>query len=168
MCDNYLEMVKSRRYGDHGPDAAGSANATLLCALSVLNRMFALYLPFAAEEVWSWWQAGSVHKAPWPDVAGIDRVSPPDARALRAFDRGVEVVSEIRRQRSLENRGPKARVELAEVGWDDSAIALLRELDVDVRTATGVDRFEYAAGADRLSLKLRFAEEPAPSSDVRA
>jgi valyl-tRNA synthetase len=168
LCDNYLEMVKSRRYGDHGPDAAGSANATLLCALSVLNRMFAPYLPFASEEVWSWWQTGSVHKTSWPDVGEIDRVSVPDARAQLAFDRGVELVSEIRRQKSLENRGPKVRIEVADVGWDDAAIGLLRELDVDLRTATAVDRFEYAAGADRLSLKLRFAEEPAPSSDVRA
>ena len=117
LCDNYLEMVKSRRYGDHGPEAAGSANASLLCALSVLNRLFAPYLPFAAEEVWSWWRPGSVHTASWPAVHEIDAVAAADADAQRALDAAIEVLGEIRRVKSIEKRPLKARIETAEVRW---------------------------------------------------
>ena len=167
LCDNYLEMVKSRRYGDHGEEAAGSANATLRCALSVLNRLFAPYLPFAAEEVWSWWQPGSVHRAPWPDAAEIDRVSLPDPRSQRALESAIEVLGEIRRVKSVEKRPLKARIESASVHWSGDSIALLRQVEIDLRTAAGVDRFEYAEGEERLSLALTFAPEDRPG-EVRA
>jgi len=168
LCDNYLEMVKSRRYGDHGPEAAGSANATLLCTLSILNRLFAPYLPFATEEVWSWWKNGSVHSARWPDVAEIDVLSAPDDEARRALDAAIDVLGEIRRVKSIEKRPLKAKIDLAVVRWSDEAIGLLQGVEADLRTAAGVDRFEYQAGDERLSTTLTFAPEGGVPGEPRA
>jgi valyl-tRNA synthetase len=61
FCDDYLELVKSRRVRRLRHERAASANSAMLVALSTLLRLFAPFLPFVTEEVWSWWRPGSVH-----------------------------------------------------------------------------------------------------------
>lgn len=80
--DDYVELIKDRAYGARGEAEQASVLAALATTLDAVLRLFAPFLPFATEEVWGWWRAGSVHRAEWP---GTDHLS----EAVRGADAGV-------------------------------------------------------------------------------
>ena len=114
FCDDYLELVKGRRYGDFTPEGAASANSAMLVAQSTLLRLFAPFLPFVTEEVWSWWRPGSVHNATWPTAEEVvESIGGHDANAVQVFEKTRAALGEIRRIKALEKRPVKAVIERA-------------------------------------------------------
>jgi len=151
FCDDYLELVKTRAYGD--PDDAGtaSARAALALALSVQVRLLAPFLPFVTEEVWSWWLAGSVHRAPWPTVEaeilpalGKGRV--PGASPV--LDIATEVLGAIRREKTTQKRSMRARVDRLTVGDTARQLGFLRQAEGDLKDAGGVDHLLFEEGGE--------------------
>jgi valyl-tRNA synthetase len=105
FCDDYIELVKRRRAGEDA--AAASASRASLEALSTLLRLLAPFLPFTTEEVWSWWQPGSIHRAAWPDARDIMRLAgdvAPDAPIVEIAV-ASEVTAMIRAARSAHKLG---------------------------------------------------------------
>lgn len=74
FCDNYLELVKDRAYNrdsQFSTEDCESARCALALGVDAFVRLFAPVLPYATEEVWSWYAAGSVHTANWPEAAPL-------------------------------------------------------------------------------------------------
>ncbi|HSL20964.1 MAG TPA: valine--tRNA ligase [Vicinamibacterales bacterium] len=159
FCDNYLELVKSRRYGDQGPEAAASANAAMMIAVDTFLRLFAPFLPFVTEEVWSWWRDGSVHRAAWPSAETIVRaIGTEDDRAAAALEFGAQVLSEVRKRKSEEQRPLRAPVARASVRDTAERIALLDSVRADVTAAGFIHRID-AREAPEFSVEVELAAE---------
>jgi valyl-tRNA synthetase len=154
FCDDYLELVKGRRYGEQGDSAAASANSALTAALSVLLRLFAPFLPFVTEEVWSWWQDGSVHTSAWPERNELDTLLSRDSAQLRQADQQVyewatQVLFEIRRQRSEAKQPLRVPITRVTIRAEPTAVALMPEVEADLKSALRVQQFECMAGEPR-------------------
>jgi len=158
FCDNYLELIKARRYGDHGEAGAGSANRAMLVALDVLLRLFAPFLPFAAEEVWSWWRDGSIHRAPWPEADDVARVSGgDDDEGVLAVEVAAQVLSEVRKAKSEAQRPLKTPVRRVRVSGPDATLAALALVETDLRAAGNIERIETGP-AEALVVDTELAE----------
>jgi valyl-tRNA synthetase len=159
FCDDYLELVKSRRYGEQGPAAAASANTALHAALSSMLRLFAPYLPFVTEEVWSWWQSGSVHRTAWPSRAELIAVAGgEDDRGVVALEAVSLVLGEIRKKKSEEKRPLKTSARLVKVTDAADRVELLEETRADLLAAGLIERLELATGDFAVDVELAQAE----------
>jgi valyl-tRNA synthetase len=123
FCDDYIELVKERAYGGDS-----SARAALRTALDVLLRLFAPVLPFATEEVWSWWREGSVHRAPWP--------KPPAVTGDRALSALTSVaLGQIRKAKSDRRLSMRAEVSTVEIRGSAADLAVLEAGLPDLKAA---------------------------------
>jgi valyl-tRNA synthetase len=151
--DDYLELVKGRAYGGHGPEAAGSAIASLRFALDVLLRLFAPFLPYATEEVWSWWRRGSIHRAPWPTTEAFRVGGEPVVYEVAAWALG-----EVRKAKALAKRSLRADVQRLVVRDTPERLKVLQGVERDVAEAGKVLSIEYAEATEP-SVEVSLAPE---------
>ena len=146
FCDDYLELVKSRAYGQSegsGDPGTASARAALAGALAVLLRLLAPILPFVTEEVWSWWQVGSIHTAGWPTVDELgqggtagDGVDPATDTVLEAdtvLEVAADVLGLVRRAKTTAKRSMRAPVARLTVTDTAARLDALAAAEGDVR-----------------------------------
>ena len=162
--DDYLELVKQRAYGASGAEAAGSAVGALRAALEVLLRLFAPFLPYVTEEVWSWWREGSVHRASWPAAAEVDQASGGDAD-LGVYEVAAAVLTAVRKEKALAKVSLKMPVESITVRDTQDRLRLMSLAAGDLREAGNIRAIEQAE-ADAFSVETVLAEPDPPADDA--
>ncbi|HEY1818702.1 MAG TPA: valine--tRNA ligase, partial [Trebonia sp.] len=159
FCDDYLELVKTRAYGA-GPGGA-SARSALRVALSVLLRLFAPFMPFVTEEVWSWWQEGSVHATAWPlagPAADADDIGDAgDAGDPAVLATAAAVLGQVRKAKTTAKLSIRAEAARVVVRGPDEAV--VRASESDLREAGNIADFSFEHGPDgELTTEVTLAE----------
>jgi valyl-tRNA synthetase len=140
FCDDYVELVKVRAYRGANDPGAQSAVAALNLALSALQRLFAPMLPFVTEEIWSWWQDGSIHNAPWPTSNALG------ATGVDILDPVCEVLAVIRRAKTEAKTSQRTPVAVATVTADATFIAAVQTGQADLIDAGTVENLRFVEG----------------------
>jgi valyl-tRNA synthetase len=168
FCDDYLELVKSRRYGAQGPEPAGSANSALIAALSVLLRLFAPFQPFVTEEVWSWWHEGSVHRATWPTSQELlSLIGGADESAAPALERAALVLGEVRKTKSEAKRKLSTPVTRLVVRDTADRLGALRTAQADLVSSGFVETL-VTEEADTFAVEVTLAPPDTPAAGASA
>jgi len=176
FCDNYLELVKGRVYGDVGtPENQRSARCTLWHSLETILRLLAPTLPYVTEEIYSQMFAarfaafGSIHaRGNWPALEAQIQ----DVDAARLGSAGVEVLSLVRKLKSQRQVSLKAPVIWCKVSSDSNSEKIRADsfeaLSLDLKHAIGTRELawtENLTGSDiavsddeKIRVSVAFAE----------
>jgi valyl-tRNA synthetase len=154
FCDDYVELAKIRAYGERGDAAAESARAALTTALGTLLRLFAPFLPYVTEEVWSWWREGTVHRASWPTSDEVRTLAAGvDATPLAVAS---QVIAAIRKAKSEAKLSMRADVASVLVRADADLLVVLATVADDVCAAGKVGGLDTEdSGVPGLVIQVR-------------
>jgi valyl-tRNA synthetase len=150
FCDDYVELVKERAYGERGEAAESSAKAALAIALSVQLRLFAPFLPFVTEEVWSWWQDGSVHRSAWPTVGEVV-VDDGEPRLLALIG---DALSQVRKAKSEAQVSMRTDVASAVVHGPPDDVDLLATAADDLKSAGRIAELSFDSATESPTLSV--------------
>ncbi|WP_323099690.1 valine--tRNA ligase [Intrasporangium sp. YIM S08009] len=141
FCDDYLELVKDRAYGGQGDAEAASARAALRLALDTLLRLLAPFIPYATEEVWSWFGEGSLHRQTWPTRDALPAGG--DAAVLVTVGQALASVRKVKSEAKL---GMRAEIRTMTLVGLPEELERVRAAEADLRASGRITDLAYAEG----------------------
>ncbi|MHB1488593.1 MAG: class I tRNA ligase family protein, partial [Acidimicrobiales bacterium] len=133
-----------------------SARAGLRLALGTLLGLFAPFLPYATEEVWSWWKQGSVHRSSWPRAdsllaaanggTGPGPAGPGAAADPALLDLAGVVLGRLRKAKSEAKRSMRAGLDLVVISCPAEQAALIEAARSDICDAGAVKELRIETG----------------------
>ena len=149
LADNYIELAKSRLYGEG--EGKRAAQYTLFVTIETLSRLLAPFLPYFSEEIFSHLKQESVHLQQWPQADE----SLINADAEVAGELIKEITAAIRRYKSEHGMALNAELDGIEIFSsleDASDIAGAANSKVVLRT--GIPDFETVPTALKPNMKV--------------
>ena len=132
FCDNYLEIVKGRAYGQNPTSAVSS----LMLSIDLFCQMFAPFLCFISEEVYQCRPWGkddaSVHVHLFPkadEIPATDDV---------VYNKTVSLVELGRKAKADEKRSLKAPILTMTVSANDRTIDALKKAQIDIENVLNI------------------------------
>ena len=158
--DDYVELVKDRAYGDAEDAATQSVQTTLATTLDALLRLFAPFLPFATEEVWSWWRNGSVHHAAWPGADALSAL--PGTADTEVLTSVALALGGIRKAKSEAKVKQRTEVETAVITASTTQVEQVRAGLSDLLAAGNAKDLRFAEGDGTLAVSdVELVPQPA-------
>jgi len=147
FCDDYLELVKERAYGEPSPEQT-SAVVALRVALSTMLRLFAPVVPFATEEAWSWFNDGSVHVAPWPVKSQLTGEWSDNVPLLSVVGKAL---TSVRGAKTSAKASQKALVDYVVIAGPAETLDAIRLAAADLRSVGKIGELRFES-ADELAV----------------
>jgi valyl-tRNA synthetase len=150
FCDNYLELAKNRAYEEEMTPGKRSALATFRVLHRALLRMFAPFIPYITEEIWSWAYAGdggmhnSIHRSPWPSLDEVAVVQPPEHPAL--YTAALTVLDAVRKAKAEANKSMAAPTAKVTITAKAGEIAALESVRTDITQMLNIQELVMQEG----------------------
>ena len=152
--DDYVELVKERTYGNQGEAAANSARAALGITTHTLLKLFAPFIPFVTEEVWSWWQEGSIHLQSWPKSSEIITNK---STGIDALNNVTWILSEVRKVKTENKQSMKAEVKTLEIWAKADVIDQVKDAQKDLIAAGNIKDLKLNVTDSEIKVKAELA-----------
>jgi valyl-tRNA synthetase len=155
--DSYIELAKNRAKGGEAFSASAQASAlvTLRFGLDVMLRLFAPFLPYICEEIWSWTNSESIHKAPWPKPSEFkDFKSTRDELIFADAMNALSTIHKHKTENGMTVGSPVAHLKL--LAPSASAERLTHSLK-DLSSASRVERLTLEGRADLETYRIELA-----------
>ena len=152
--DDYVELVKERTYGNQGEAAANSARAALGITTHTLLKLFAPFIPFVTEEVWSWWQEGSIHLQSWPKSSEIITNQ---SVGIDPLNNVTWILSEVRKVKTENKQSMKAEVKTLEIWAKAEVIEQVKDAQKDLIAAGNIKDLKLNVADSEIKVKAELA-----------
>lgn len=150
LADNYIEMTKQRLYGEPSLQRQ-AAMWTLYHVMLTVIRLFAPFLPFVTEEIYTEVFArtegqGSIHNSNWPEPV-MDLL---DEEAEALGETIVELATQVRRYKSQQSLSLGAEIPIITIYTSDEQSCFnLEAATSDLKSITRALRIDFCVAPEQ-------------------